>query len=339
MSTRLPLPERFDRAAKRTLRADTGGAVYVEFLLAFIPLFFLFLGMVQMALLYGASLVVQRSANVAVRAAMVVMDDDPRFYDGAPRRDLQSATDGGTSSFVQRATSLLAGALPASSSGGPPPEDGARAQSIALAAGIPLLPLSPPARSFGGGVTAEDETVRAAFGVRGLDSPEARVAWGLAYHRYALSVTFPTEPGGSAHATDFPAPTADGDGGTVTARVTYAYACQVPLASRLMCESVAFMRFGVDPPMIAGLASAFSRGELTYDQLQAALRSLEQRRRRVGRWEARLDALGNTRLAGLALLGGRSRFVPISAEATMPMQSAGYCYRGEAAGSGCWAQQ
>ena len=40
------------KKANRELWADESGAAYVEFLLAFIPLFTLFMGMAQMAFMY-----------------------------------------------------------------------------------------------------------------------------------------------------------------------------------------------------------------------------------------------------------------------------------------------
>lgn len=63
---------------------DTRGAVYVEFLLAFVPLLFFFGALLQLALLAVGGLMVEHSAVVAARAAIVVLPDDPRFYDGAP---------------------------------------------------------------------------------------------------------------------------------------------------------------------------------------------------------------------------------------------------------------
>src|SRR5690606_23699561 len=97
---RLQAGRRADRTPSRSailpvgsrinLLEDRGGAAYVEFLLAFIPLFFLFLGMVQMALMYAGDLVVQHSATTAARAAAVVIDDDPRYYGGAERMTVSS---------------------------------------------------------------------------------------------------------------------------------------------------------------------------------------------------------------------------------------------------------
>jgi hypothetical protein len=63
---------------------STAGAVYVEFLIAFLPIFFFFLGLVQLVFVQTANLIVKHAAVKAVRAAVVVLPDDPQFYGGVP---------------------------------------------------------------------------------------------------------------------------------------------------------------------------------------------------------------------------------------------------------------
>ena len=65
------------------LRADERGGVYVEFLLAFFPMLLMFGALLQLSLLAVGGLLVEHAAVLAVRAAVVVVPDDPRFYDGA----------------------------------------------------------------------------------------------------------------------------------------------------------------------------------------------------------------------------------------------------------------
>jgi hypothetical protein len=60
------------------------GAVYVEFLIAFLPVFFFFLSLVQLIFLQTASLITHHAATKAVRAAAVVLPDDPSYYNGVP---------------------------------------------------------------------------------------------------------------------------------------------------------------------------------------------------------------------------------------------------------------
>jgi Flp pilus assembly protein TadG len=58
------------------LRADSKGAVYVEFLVALVPMFTLFWGLVQLNGLFLADIVAQHAAVSAVRAAIVCEPDD-----------------------------------------------------------------------------------------------------------------------------------------------------------------------------------------------------------------------------------------------------------------------
>jgi hypothetical protein len=61
--------------------AGDAGAIYVEFLLAFLPLFILFLGLVQLFDLHVANVIANHAAQVTARAAVVVLPDDPAYYD------------------------------------------------------------------------------------------------------------------------------------------------------------------------------------------------------------------------------------------------------------------
>jgi hypothetical protein len=62
---------------------DERGAAYVETLIAFMPTLFFFLAIYQFSEVAAANLIVRRAAQAAVRAAVVVYPDDPRFYGGA----------------------------------------------------------------------------------------------------------------------------------------------------------------------------------------------------------------------------------------------------------------
>lgn len=57
-------------------RRDTRGAVYVEFLIAFLPVYVFFLGLIQIGLLFTARLITEHAATNAARAAAVVIGDD-----------------------------------------------------------------------------------------------------------------------------------------------------------------------------------------------------------------------------------------------------------------------
>lgn len=64
----------------RAALLDTRGAIFVEHLIAFLPVMFLFLATWQLIELAAAHLIVQRAASAAARAAIVVLPDDYHFY-------------------------------------------------------------------------------------------------------------------------------------------------------------------------------------------------------------------------------------------------------------------
>ena len=59
---------------------DQRGAVYLEMLIAYVPVLAFFFGVLQLADIAAAHLIVQRAAGAAARAAVVVMPDDDVFY-------------------------------------------------------------------------------------------------------------------------------------------------------------------------------------------------------------------------------------------------------------------
>ncbi len=70
----------FCRRRTPRLARDTRGAVYVEFLIAFLPVFIFFLCLLQLAILFSQKLIVDHSAVVGARAAAVVFGDEPGPY-------------------------------------------------------------------------------------------------------------------------------------------------------------------------------------------------------------------------------------------------------------------
>lgn len=63
---------------------STRGAVYVEFLISFMPLFCFNLCLVQFAYLQSASIIVKNATALTTRAAIVIIHDDPKYYGGVP---------------------------------------------------------------------------------------------------------------------------------------------------------------------------------------------------------------------------------------------------------------
>jgi hypothetical protein len=64
------------------LSGDRRGAVYVELIIAFLPVFLFFSYLVQFGLLCAASIVTKHAAWMAARAAMVIIPDNPIYYGG-----------------------------------------------------------------------------------------------------------------------------------------------------------------------------------------------------------------------------------------------------------------
>jgi Flp pilus assembly protein TadG len=93
--------------ARVKLLRDTRGAVYVEFLAVFLPLFMFFLSLIQLIFVQTASIITQHSAMTAVRAAAVVVHDDPAAYGGVAEGNVSGArlTD------IQRAAEIPLAAL------------------------------------------------------------------------------------------------------------------------------------------------------------------------------------------------------------------------------------
>jgi hypothetical protein len=70
-----------------SLLNERHGAVYVEFLVAFMPLLVLFLCIAQLADLYSGQLVVKHAAYRTARAGAVVFPDDPANYNAVSKEE------------------------------------------------------------------------------------------------------------------------------------------------------------------------------------------------------------------------------------------------------------
>jgi Flp pilus assembly protein TadG len=83
---------------------NTSGALFVEHLIAFLPVLYFFLATWQLIELFTTDLIVRRAANAAVRAAVVVLPDDPNSFG----RDTGINTYTGLRrEYVQRAAELV----------------------------------------------------------------------------------------------------------------------------------------------------------------------------------------------------------------------------------------
>jgi hypothetical protein len=288
-------------SARNTLArsADARGVVLIEFLMAFVPVFVMFLGIVQLALLSVAKLVVQHAAVAGVRSAIVVLDDDPRFYGGTDRGDIGGTSTERSDSFEHALGTRLgtgngAESAPSVSLGGP------RMAAIRRVVHMKLAAIAPePALIARLLLPTSQGSVRDALG----SMPGARLWSGLAFYLpIATAVTFPVAEGADELIEgNVPAK------GSVTVRVTHLVPCLVPLVAGLMCQRLAWNP--ITRQLWAGLDSSTAQ--------QRALREL-----RLAPGASDQLLLGLTGLP-MALL---------QAEATMPSQSALYFYRGQPKG-------
>ena len=128
----------------RPLFAQERGTVFVEFLISFVPLFLLFLGTIQLSLLYASHLVVQHAAVLAVRAAVVTIDDDPCFLKGEVRGVLPLKARMGGDGVVQKALGMLKlGEATGNKLSGAKGSGGLKLKRVRNAAYLPLSALAP----------------------------------------------------------------------------------------------------------------------------------------------------------------------------------------------------
>ena len=98
----------FGIGSRRDPRSETGGAVMVEFLIAYLPVLVAFLMFWQLGELLVAQMVVERASSAAGRAAIVVLPDDPAFYEGQDR----GVFDGARKREIRLAAGMVLAASP-----------------------------------------------------------------------------------------------------------------------------------------------------------------------------------------------------------------------------------
>jgi len=297
-----------------SLAGDQRGAAYVEFLIVFIPIFMMFLGMIQASMMYAANLVVTHSATTAARAAAVVLDDQESRY-GDEARNSTAGTASSTDSVTTLTEGFLTGfgSAPASG-GGDSGSSGARLSAIRSAASIPLLAVSPSFSQLVG-----SESVYSAIG----GNPAERGLTGAAvYNRTAVAVTFPTARAGTEFRSEFE------ENEDVTVRVTYLFHCAVPLVNRIMCDDIVSLKTGVPVAAVQELAERTASGTASIEEISGMIERIQDGRDRLARANpglAELDQAESPWLSYLTAITG-ARFMVLRAEAVMPNHGAPYSY-------------
>jgi Flp pilus assembly protein TadG len=106
-----PSSQRYEAPVQARVWLDSlgdRGAVFVEKLIVYLPLLLCFFGAWELAELGAASIVVQRASAAAGRAAVVVLPDDPAFYEDEP----VGSFDGKRRTDVELAAAMILSAVP-----------------------------------------------------------------------------------------------------------------------------------------------------------------------------------------------------------------------------------
>jgi len=335
----------------KRLGAETGGVVYAEFIMAFSPFFLLFLGTIQIAFIATGSIVVQTAASKAARAAMVVLPEDPFFYEKEKAMLLDFNGKSDNSGYQQGLANNLgkgdvtvpnmptgggtnltsgfsgAGAKTSSGSSGGSGKSGQgsgnagpRLNAIRLAAYLTLAPLAPSPEMFAAWI-AGGAGIGGLSGLGGLSALKGQidlptlgqggknpfslkktaigenalfrflVGFG-AYNSVAAAVNFPVAPWKPElrnGGKDFKGQVTYKPGEHVTVRVAYLFPCGVPLVNMIVCRQL-----------------PLTDDDGLLDELKAGVQDAS--------------------LLEVLKVAEYARFYVMHAEATMPIQSAAYCY-------------
>lgn len=313
MNLKRPFAPRSSRSAREgkgkaflsSRRARLRGTVAIEFVICLLPTLVAFFGIAQLALVASARLVVQYAASRAVRAAVVILDDEPSEYGGAMRGDLTSG-DGSLSwrSYLH----LLPGIDGPIDSADL--EGGSRLSAVRMAAYLPLAVLAPALDTWLGSLQL----------ARASSTSLLQVAGGLAvYGRAAASITLRDQPG-----SDKVVQAVEPDA-LVTVHVAFLFPCEVPVGSKIVCKSAAQL-LGIDATgeELRKAREALGRNDLS--SVDAAWKHLAKARQRFEQGVGVAHTLSYAELPALQalLLFSERRFVMIEAEASLPNQGASY---------------
>ncbi len=275
------------------------GAVYVEFLIVFLPIFLFFLILMQLALLYVGKLGIRHAAGRAARSAVVILDDDPARYEGQARRDLQFSNTCGKNAPKSVFTNLsqaVGGGSSLSIPGKESCDGGPRVAAVRSVAAAAMAPYAPAAHKL--------------FNISLGDSQLAGAAGKLMYAAAATAVTFPTAPGATQLATQL------GENDPVYVRVTHLQICPIPIASLFLCDGFLSLKSSLDleagnRDVLNGHGSAWRR---LRDQKPALAELVAHSPYADYLW---------------LLAGAGMRFRVFQQEAMLPMQGANYPYQSE----------
>lgn len=307
--------------AKSAPGSRTRGAAYLEALLVLGPLLTLILGITQLVLLQAASLVVQHAATRSVRSAVVVLEDDPKYFRGAPRGsvDYRGAERrqgvSGPSEVLAKARAaqqqLGDRGLGPLGSGQAGAEATSRLGLIRQAAKVPLATLTPPLTALAGATPGLSSLARELEESGGL---AARFLAGLTAITGSLTAITLREGPGSEQVIASLQPDA-----LVTVHVGYVYRCNVPIARRLLCRAGRRWLTGWDTAVARVGQALESAGPARLGRLRSH-ESLSEKDRRFEQTARYVESPSILKL----MLASGGHYQLLEAEASLPNQGARY---------------
>jgi F0F1-type ATP synthase membrane subunit b/b' len=331
----------------------------MEFIIALMPVLLAFLGFTQFCFAGIAKLSVRHAAALATRAAVVVLEEAEgipgapgKIYGGFKAGGLEvdrpaDAKGGAAANNSQNQVSQVTNGSNANSNEskgrsmdvlGSVERTETRIKQIRTAAYVPLLAVSPNladegidiASGLGSGQVFQRLKVSKAIGNAGLE----RAFGALLYNMGAVAVTFPRAPDKKAGIFEL--------NELITARVTYLFRCQVPLASLLMCSSGWSLLFGdawFDPIAMRSIARMVGDPPKKAEDLPQWTAQWKQEKSIHDRQQQRVDAFkGHEKefdqvewpfMLDVLLAIPGARYMVLSAEAQLPLQSAKYYPRAD----------
>ncbi|MDP3276816.1 MAG: hypothetical protein Q8Q09_16570 [Deltaproteobacteria bacterium] len=318
------------------LLRNESGTAYTEMLVCFMPMFLMITCLIQMALMNVAHLMVQHAAVLAARAAIVVLPDNPACYDGTEQNQLATGATGDENIIQSFLGSLgsrtpipsdfggLGNLIPAGSRTGDASDPqnvfsqtNNRYMAIHSAASMPLMALAPTPLML----RSRTANIGQALAAGGPGALLARMGTALVYNRAGLAVTFLNN---GTYTNSF------GERDMVTARVTYAFNCGVPLARSVMCKDALGIRYPTADAVRRAVGGVLS-GPLTPGAVIGAVGAIRDAERSAAESDpgaAELRTAPNSAGLLIGMVTGQ-RFAVVRGEASMPNQGAGYGYRNE----------
>lgn len=254
--------------ARLATRPDERGVVYVEFLIAFLPLFLLFLALCQLALIGSAEAIVRHAAYSAIRCAIVTLEDDPDRFDNADRGSLTQGRPAAVKDIAAVASKLGIGMTVTGATKVVMSNDalfdwsvfpyGARMVPIRTAALLPLLPIAPRQSTLSDGTDSLGRSL--------VTATDQQLAFAVTYTETATEVTLHDSANSETLALD-----PIGSKVMVTARVSYLFHCTIPIVRALMCSTLnSIATRGQIPMAVAYKTKQIASSEARFKLLRAS---------------------------------------------------------------------